>query len=463
MHLTIVSLPVYYSESFFNFYKFNFIISSVFDNDFSLFYSCFVPLWTIIFLEVWKRRQFELTYKWGCNDVKDTSENVLPSYREKAGNNFKYRPGKMAYEVHVYANKRRRGYVGSCITMLFFIMLVLLAVFSCMIFNLWLNAIYLPQNTKLSYFDGTIAESFWNYEYLVTAIVTTILCLALIILDFAFIAVAHKLTEWECPRTRMDYINNYNFKLFCFYFVNYFTWPFYIAFAKDNLTGTPPEYTKVLGYKWQGCGPAGCSYEITIQLIIVMVIKPLFLNLYHFLAPRLMVHCKKSSSRQNIKHYSETMQTKWESDWFLLDENEVSYDYVELVIQFGFVTLFSSAFPLAALFALINNLVEVRRDAQKYTKYHKRPIPRRVKDIGIWQPIFTFMAVLSILTNVFQMTLVSEAIPKWLYRNDNDGNIGGYAASKLNNISVSTLVNHGLKVMEQSKSGVNFTQIDQCL
>ena len=138
----------------------------------------------------------------------------------------------MAYEVHVKSSIRRRGYVGSFIAVLFFVLLVLLAVFSCMLFNLWLNAIYLPQNAQLTYFDGTIAESLWNYEYLTTAIVTTVLCTVLIVLDFAFIAIAHTLTDWECPRTRMDYINNYNFKLFCFYFVNYFTWPFYIALEK---------------------------------------------------------------------------------------------------------------------------------------------------------------------------------------------------------------------------------------
>ena len=127
------------------------------------------------------------------------------------------------------------------------------------------------------------------------------------------------------------------------------------------------------------------------------------------------------------------------------------------------MTFFSSAFPLAALFAFLNNLIEIRRDAQKYTKYHKRPVPRRVKSIGIWQPIFTFMAILSILTNVFQMTLVSEAIPKWLYRNENGGDISGYAESKLNNISVNALVDHGLKVMDISKTGINFTTITECL
>ena len=43
---------------------------------------------------------------------------------------------------------------------------------------------------------------------------------------------------------KRDYDNSYSFKLFCFYFVNYYSWPFYIAFIKDSLTGTPPDYTK---------------------------------------------------------------------------------------------------------------------------------------------------------------------------------------------------------------------------
>ena len=93
----------------------------------------------------------------------------------------------------------------------------------------------------------------------------------------------------------------------------------------------------------------------------------------------------------------------------------------------------------------MNNCIEIRRDAQKYTKYHKRPIPRRVKNIGIWQPIFMFMGVLSIVTNVLQITLVSEAIPKWLYKRDNNDDISGYAMSKMNNISVQLLHDHGLE------------------
>ena len=54
-------------------------------------------------------------------------------------------------------------------------------------------------------------------------------------------------------------------------------------------------------------------------------------------------------------------------------------DYLEMFIQFGYVTLFSSAYPLAGLCALLNNMIEVRSDAFKLCFIHQRPFPQRVQ------------------------------------------------------------------------------------
>lgn len=52
------------------------------------------------------------------------------------------------------------------------------------------------------------------------------------------------------------------------------------------------------------------------------------------------------------------------------------------VIQYGFVTIFVAAFPLAPLFALLNNVIEIRVDAYKFTTQWKRPLAERAQDIG---------------------------------------------------------------------------------
>ena len=54
-----------------------------------------------------------------------------------------------------------------------------------------------------------------------------------------------------------------------------------------------------------------------------------------------------------------------------------------VVIQFGFITIFVAAFPLAPLFAWLNNIVEIRLDAFKFVSVLRRPVAERSQDIGM--------------------------------------------------------------------------------
>jgi hypothetical protein len=44
----------------------------------------------------------------------------------------------------------------------------------------------------------------------------------------------------------------------------------------------------------------------------------------------------------------------------------ISDEYMEMWIQFGLITIFVPAFPLAPLCALINTVIKIRMDAFKY-------------------------------------------------------------------------------------------------
>ncbi|XP_070688912.1 anoctamin-8 [Pempheris klunzingeri] len=76
-------------------------------------------------------------------------------------------------------------------------------------------------------------------------------------------------------------------------------------------------------------------------------------------------------------------------------------DYQEMFVQFGYVVLFSSAFPLAAMCALINNIIEIRSDAFKLCTGLQRPFGLRVESIGQWQTAMEAMGLIAIIVNCY--------------------------------------------------------------
>lgn len=67
-----------------------------------------------------------------------------------------------------------------------------------------------------------------------------------------------------------------------------------------------------------------------------------------------------------------------------LPDYNVQEDIAELVLQFGYLALFSPAWPLIPLGFFINNWIELRSDFAKIALEHKRPPPVRADGIGAW-------------------------------------------------------------------------------
>ena len=76
------------------------------------------------------------------------------------------------------------------------------------------------------------------------------------------------------------------------------------------------------------------------------------------------------------------------------------------VLQFGFITIFVAAFPLAPLFALINNWVEIRLDAQKFICETRRAVAERAENIGVWFRIMEMIAQLAVISNVRRIVII---------------------------------------------------------
>ncbi|KAJ3005892.1 UNVERIFIED_CONTAM: Anoctamin-3 [Siphonaria sp. JEL0065] len=82
-------------------------------------------------------------------------------------------------------------------------------------------------------------------------------------------------------------------------------------------------------------------------------------------------------------------------------------EYATKIIQFGYIALFACSFPLAPLFALINNIYEIRADAFKLLVVYQRPEPFLAQDIGVWGIIIRVIAITSVTTNSVLVSFTS--------------------------------------------------------
>uniref|UniRef100_A0A0W0GAX1 Putative IST2-Plasma membrane protein n=1 Tax=Moniliophthora roreri TaxID=221103 RepID=A0A0W0GAX1_MONRR len=101
---------------------------------------------------------------------------------------------------------------------------------------------------------------------------------------------------------------------------------------------------------------------------------------------------------------------------------DIFLDYREMVIQFGYVALWSIIWPLAPLMAFINNILEIRSDAFKIATHSRRPVPCRVEGIGAWLDVLGWLVWLGSITN---------AVLVWLFfpRDADDFATGGTCAA----------------------------------
>uniref|UniRef100_S4R4Z6 Anoctamin n=1 Tax=Petromyzon marinus TaxID=7757 RepID=S4R4Z6_PETMA len=263
----------------------------------------------------------------------------------------------------------------------------------------------------------------------------------ILVMGQVYSSLAEQLTKWEMHRTQTQYEDAFTFKVFVFQFVNFYSSPFYVAFFKGRFVGYPGHYKKLLGTRNEDCGPGGCLIELAQQLIIIMVGKQVINNIQEFVFPLTLPPPAPRSCRRKIKAWLQKRKlaalrgshvapesSRWEEDYELIPCEGLFEEYLEMgpVLQFGFITIFVAAFPLAPLFALLNNWVELRLDAQKFVCEYRRPVAERAQDIGVWFNILDALVNISVIINAFLIAFTSNFLPKLLYQYTYDRNLRGY-------------------------------------
>ena len=329
---------------------------SSYDEINSILFAFFNVIWATLYLESWKRRSAELTYTWRTSKYqKELFPEPRPLFKgEERINDITDQP-----EIYYPARKR---YVFRCLITVPAIALCLLVVFATVISALRL-------------------QDWWDKEMNVCCFVPRVLLAVTIpILNFMYNRIAIWLNDMENHRTEESYSNNMIGKLILFHFVNSFLSLFYVAFYLQDMERLKNLLTTIL---------------ITRQVIgnVKETLLPYAIKYYSLLD--MSLHDYSTFDPSQIK----TGFSQIECENSAPNYKGTHEEYMEIFIQFGYVTFFSSIYPLAGLFALINNIFEIRGDALKLCVAYQRPFGQRVPNIGAWQVAMESMGVIAIIVN----------------------------------------------------------------
>ncbi|XP_048401489.1 anoctamin-5 isoform X2 [Stegostoma tigrinum] len=419
--------------------------SHLFDNAATLFFAVFMGIWVTLFLELWKRRQAKLEYEWDLVDFEEEQQQlqIRPEYEAKC-THHKKNPVTQETEPYIPISNQALRSCLSGATVLFWISLILICIIAVIVYRLSMYASFakITVNMKKVRYIGT----FFTPQMATSVTASVLNFIIIMILNYFYERVAIWITDLEIPKTHFEYENRLTMKMFLFQFVNYYSSCFYVAFFKGKFIGRPGEYNRLFGtWRNEECDPGGCLIELTTQLTIIMAGKQIWGNIQESFLPWV----KNWWVSRNARHHPEKLYSRWEQDHDLQDMGQLGlfYEYLEMVIQFGFVTLFVASFPLAPVLALLNNIIEIRVDAWKFITQFKRPVAAKAHSIGIWHQILNGVAIFSVVTNAFIVAFTSDMIPRLVYK---------YAYSTNDHLPMKGYINNSLSIASVSVKSSNF-------
>ncbi|NXE03857.1 ANO7 protein, partial [Lophotis ruficrista] len=398
-----------------------FMAGRLFDHGGTVFFSIFMSLWAVLFLEFWKRTNASLAHRWDCFEFEDIEERPRPQFTATAPMTI---TNPITGVEEPYFPRRSRLHRILAGSMVIIVMIAVVVMFTVSV--ILYRAVVAILLSSSGYFWS--ADKASRIASITGSVVNLIFIL---ILSKIYISLAHFLTKWEMHRTQTKYDDAFTFKVFIFQFVTFYSSPVYIAFFKGKFVGYPGNYLRFLGIRNEECSPGGCFIELAQELLIIMVGKQIINNVQEVAIPKLKCwwHKHKLLSTKKASKEGESVLVEpapWVMDHQLLVFEGLFDEYLEMVLQFGFITIFVAACPLAPLFALLNNWVEIRLDAQKLICDYRRPVAERAQGIGIWFDILEAIAHLAVISNAFLIAFTSDFLPRMYYEYVHDSSLRGY-------------------------------------
>lgn len=333
------------------------------------YFAAFIAIWSTLFLEFWKRKENITSMRWGTVGF-ESEEQDRPEFKgiqgisPVTGNSMHYFPSdQFAFRVTV------------SVTIISTLILIVIGI----VIGIFVLRIFMSQSRQFT-------VSGINLASIIAAIINAV---QIQVLNFLYGSIAIFLTSYENHRTDTAYEDALIAKTFIFQFVNSFASLFYVAFVKPFIPLLDPCVDN-------------CMVELQTSLGTIFLTRLATSSLLKVLIPYILQKQKAKSevkglSDEEIDDLTEVEKAYTQAEYHVLLGTFA--DYAEMVIQFGYATMFIAAYPLATGMAFINNYVMLRINAWKLCQLCRRPEPRTVEDIGTWYLILEVISISAVLVN----------------------------------------------------------------
>ncbi|XP_062380878.1 anoctamin-9 isoform X2 [Sardina pilchardus] len=392
-------------------------VSHLFDNEGTVAFAMFMAIWATLFLELWKRHRAAYVSKWKVFDWCEEEEELIM---------------EIVNDPESKPKEFRHSYLRSALVLALSTLVLIVIIgltHGLVLFRVVMRQVLADQE------DWEFLKQHYNTAVVMMA--ATLHYITIQVMTRVNREVAFKLCEIEKCRSFAATERSFTVKMFTFQFFTAFSSLIYIAFFLGRINGHPGNYVRLAG-KWrlEECHPSGCLTDLFIQMAVILLLKQTLNNIFEFTIPwfqrcfrkatakklqRRCGNCYRKACRQEdgkVEPCDTCKLRDWMKNYHLHDVNSFSLfnEYLEMVMQFSFTTIFVAAFPLAPLLALLNNLFEIRLDAIKMVSLERRLVPKKTNDIGVWTKVLEAIGVLAVIANGLVIGVSSDFIPRLVYR-----------------------------------------------
>ncbi|UKZ85127.1 uncharacterized protein TrAFT101_001001 [Trichoderma asperellum] len=371
---------------------------------FSVFYAICSSLWSVVFFEYWKRKEADLAISWGVRGV-----SKIQHQRPEFQWDFETADLVTGEPIKVYPFTKRLQtqllqipFALACVVILGGLVAIVNSL------EIFINEVYGgPGKQYLGFLPSILLA-------VLTPTFSTILMTA-----------AKTLTDKENYDTMdahhaalvqkqfvLNFMTSYmalTFTAFVYIPFGNILQPFLNFWGKTAQTITMSEVP--LDTHQFEANPQRIANQMYYTTVTAQIINTLTEVVVPYIKHKASVKAKELSTKDTIKNNDppeEAEFLKRVRNQTGLDVYDVTADYREMVMQYGYLSLFSVSWPLTACFFLLNNWVELRSDALKIVIGCRRPIPWRADSIGPWLTALGFLSWLGSVTSAAIVYLCSR-------------------------------------------------------